>query len=58
MYRSLESYSLSLFFWINASVQFSSVTQSHQTLCIPVNRSMPGFPVHHQPSKPTQTHVH
>ena len=29
------------------SVQFSSVTQSCPTLCNPMNRSMPGLPVHH-----------
>ena len=29
-------------------VQFSSVAQSCPTLCDPVNRSTPGFPVHHQ----------
>ena len=28
--------------------QFSSVTQSCQTLCDPMNCSMPGLPVHHQ----------
>ena len=31
-----------------ASVQFSSVAQSCQTLCDPMNCSTPGFPVHHQ----------
>ena len=30
-----------------SSVQFSSVTQSCLTLCDPMNRSMPGLPVHH-----------
>ena len=30
------------------SVQFSSVAQSCPTLCNPMNRSMPGLPVHHQ----------
>ena len=29
-------------------IQFSSVTQSCQTLCDPMNRSTPGLPVHHQ----------
>ena len=29
------------------SVQFSSVAQSCLTLCDPMNRSMPGLPVHH-----------
>ena len=47
-----------------SSVQFSSVaqsssvTQSCPTLCDPVNRSMPGLPVHHQLSEFTQTHIH
>ena len=31
-----------------ASVQFSSVAQSCQTLCDPMDCSIPGFPVHHQ----------
>ena len=30
------------------SVQFSSVAQSRPTLCNPMNRSMPGLPVHYQ----------
>ena len=30
------------------SVQFSSVTQSCPSLCHPMNRRMPGLPVHHQ----------
>ena len=30
------------------SFQFSSVAQSCPTLCDPMNRSMPGLPVHHQ----------
>ena len=37
--------------------QFSSVTQSCPTLCEPMNRSMPGLPVHHQLPEFTQTHV-
>ena len=41
-----------------SSVQFSSVTQSCPTLCDPMNRSMPGLPVHHQLLEFTQTHVH
>ena len=40
-----------------ASVQFSAVTQSCQTLCNPINRSTPGRPVHHQLPESTQTHV-
>ena len=40
------------------SVQSSSVTQSCPTLCDPMNRSMPGLPVHNQLLEFTQTHVH
>ena len=36
------------------SVQLSSVTQSCPTLCDPMNRSMPGLPVHHQLPEFTQ----
>ena len=35
--------------------QFSSVAQSCLTLCDPMNRSMPGLPVHHQLPEFTQT---
>ena len=41
-----------------SSVQFSSVSQSCPTLCDPMNRSMPGLPVHHQLPEFTQTHAH
>ena len=34
--------------WVVTSFQFSSVAQSCPTLCHPMNRSMPGLPVHHQ----------
>ena len=44
--------------WWPSSVQFSSVAQSCLTLCDPMNRSMPGPPVHHQLPEFTQTHVH
>ena len=37
---------------------FSSVAQSCPTLCNPMNRGMPGLPVHHQLPESTQTHVH
>ena len=40
------------------SVQLSSVAQWCPTLCDPMNRSTPGFPVHHQLPTLTQTHVH
>ena len=42
----------------DSSVQFSSVAQSCPTLCNPMNRSMPGLPVHHQLPEFTQTHIH
>ena len=49
---------LSLLLFKNcSSVQFSSA-QSCLTLCDPMNRSMPGFPVHHQLPEFTQTHIH
>ena len=38
--------------------QFSSVAQSCLTLCDPINRSTPGFPVHHQHPESTQNNVH
>ena len=38
--------------------QFSSVTQSCPTLCIPMDCSMPGLPVCNQLPEFTQTHVH
>ena len=38
--------------------EFSSVTQSCPTFCNPMNRSMPGLPVHHHLPESTQTHVH
>ena len=39
--------------------QFSSVQSfSRVQLCDPMNRSMPGLPVHHQLPEFTQTHVH
>ena len=39
-------------------IQLSSVAQWSPTLCNPINRSMPGLPVHHQLPEFTQTHVH
>ena len=41
---------------LGVSVQLSSVAQSCPTLCDPMNRSTPGFPVHHQLPEFTQTH--
>ena len=41
------------------SVQFSSVQLlSHVRLCDPMNRTMPGLPVHQQLPELTHTHVH
>ena len=40
------------------SVQFSSAAQLCPTLWDPMNRSMPGLPVHHQLPEFIQTHVH
>ena len=39
-----------------SSVQFSCL--SYPTLCDPMDRNMPGFPVHHQLPEFAQTHVH
>ena len=53
---------LSLLLFINvwAVYSFFSSVQSlsHVRLCDPMNRSTPGFPVHHQLLEFTQTHVH
>ena len=50
LYASL----LTLTWWSFSSVQLLSCL----TLCNPMNRSMPGLPVHHQLPKSIQTHVH
>ena len=42
----------------SGSNKLSSVAQSCPTLCDPMNRSTPGFPVHCQLLESTQTHVH
>ena len=44
--------------FLSIFLQFISVAQSCPTLCDPMNRSMPGLPVHHQLLGFTQTHVH
>ena len=41
----------------NLYAEFSSVAQSCQTLCDPMNCSTPALPVHHQLPEFTQTHV-
>ena len=40
--------SVNLSVWCCKLVRFSSVAQSCQTLCDPMDCSTPGFPVHHQ----------
>ena len=47
-----------ILYHLSHSVQFSSVAQSCPTLCDPMNRSMPGLPVHQHLLEFTQTHVH
>ena len=43
----------------NSDSKFSSVQSlSHVWLCNPMDCSMPGFPVHHQPLGLSQIHVH
>ena len=56
---------LKIYMWKNAlklnkirSDQIRSVAQSCPTLCDPMNRSMPGLPVHHQLPELAQTGVH
>ena len=39
-------------------IQFSSVAQSCLTLCNTVDRSTPGFPVHHRLQELVQIHIH
>ena len=43
---------------LKCCTKFSSVAHSCPTLCNPMNRSMPGLPVHHQLPEFTQTQVH
>ena len=59
---SLSNLNLGLSIWMKwkpcKQRQFSSVTQSCLILCDPMNRSMPGLPVHHKRPEFTQTHAH
>ena len=53
--------SFQFFLWLSnipLYKMFRSVTQSYPTLCDPMDCSMPGLPVDHQPPEFTQTHVH
>ena len=52
MYRML------LLYFYKGCIYLSSVTQSCPTLCVPMDCSTPGLPVHHQLPELTQTHVH
>ena len=49
----LANYPVSFFTPDLSSVQFSLVAQSWPTLCNPMNRSMPGLPVHHKLLRPS-----
>ena len=57
-YRSHENSCILAETLVPQFLQFGSVTQSCPTLCDPMNRNMPGLPVHHQLPEFTQTHVH
>ena len=41
----------------NTHIHFSAVAQLCPALCDPMDCSMPGLPIHHQPGEFTQTHV-
>ena len=56
--HSSASTQLKVYQTILPHIQFVSVTQSCPTLCNLMECSTPGFPVHHQPPEPDQTHVH
>ena len=47
-FRKGNSIHLATAVWKSSSDQIRSVAQSCLTLCDPMNRSMPGLPVHHQ----------
>ena len=44
--------------WLQEKPSVQFITQLCPTLCSPMDCSTPGFPVHHQLPKFTQTHVH
>ena len=58
IYLPLNSYHVQFVLPMISVSHFSSVLQLCPTLCNPMNRSMPGLPVHHQLPESTQTHVH
>ena len=43
---------------LKVKVKVKVTAQSYPTLCDPMNRSMPGHPVHRQLPESTQTHIH
>ena len=57
-FLTFMSYVTSVKLFDLSKLQFSSVAQSHVTLCDPMDLSMPGLPVHHQLPEFTQTHDH
>ena len=56
LHHMCASFHLLISKWLVSTV--SSVAQSCPTLCDPLDCSTPGFPVHHQLTELTQTHVH
>ena len=52
--REIQSKSTMRYHLMQVRVQFSSVAQLCQTLCNPMDCSMPGLPVHHQLAEFTQ----
>ena len=56
--RPMSKFSFSCFRKICFLYKFSSVAQLCLTLCISLDCSMAGLPVHHQLPEPTQTNVH
>ena len=59
-FGSINSLAFSLLYGpiLTAIHQFSSVIQWCPTLCVPMDFSTPGLPVHHQLSELAQIHVH
>ena len=49
---------LYIIYTIYMHIRSDQISQSCPTLCDPMNRSMPGLPVHHQFPEFTETHVH
>ena len=58
MYSKVIHLYIYIYIYMYIRAQFRSIAQSCLSLCDPMNRSMPGLPVHHQLLEFTQTHVH